>query len=99
MSKFFFFAGGAGSRRGTGGMKTKLQAAKLATNQGIDTIITNGKNPETLYKIIKRRNRWNITERKKNMKSYLKYFAVLFLFGLNGIVANKILLKSYEIVF
>ncbi len=34
-------------------MKTKLQAAKLATNQGIDTIITNGKNPETLYKIIK----------------------------------------------
>jgi hypothetical protein len=33
------------------------------------------------------------------MKSYLKYFAVLFLFGLNGIVASKILLKSYEIVF
>lgn len=51
--QIFSFAGGAGSRRGTGGMKTKLQAAKLATNQGIDTIITNGKNPETLYKIIK----------------------------------------------
>ena len=33
------------------------------------------------------------------MKSYLKYFAVLFLFGLNGIVASKILLKSYEIFF
>ncbi len=47
------FAGGAGSRRGTGGMKTKLQAAKLAANQGIDTIITNGKNIETLYEIIK----------------------------------------------
>lgn len=51
--QIFSFAGGAGSRRGTGGMKTKLQAAKLATNQGIDTIITNGKNPEILYKIIK----------------------------------------------
>ncbi len=47
------FAGGAGSRRGTGGMKTKLQAAKLATSQGIDTIITNGKNPAALYKIVK----------------------------------------------
>jgi Glutamate 5-kinase len=46
-------AGGAGSRRGTGGMKTKLQAAKLATAQGIDTIITNGKNPSALYEIIK----------------------------------------------
>lgn len=46
-------AGGAGSRRGTGGMKTKLQAAKLATAQGIDTIITNGKSPSALYEIIK----------------------------------------------
>lgn len=45
-------AGGAGSRRGTGGMKTKLSAAKLASAQGIDTIITNGKNPEALYDII-----------------------------------------------
>ena len=45
-------AGGAGSRRGTGGMKTKLQAAALATGQGIDTVITNGKHPESLYDII-----------------------------------------------
>jgi glutamate 5-kinase len=49
-------AGGAGSRRGTGGMKTKLQAAKLATAQGIDTIITNGKNPSALYDIVKGKN-------------------------------------------
>lgn len=46
-------AGGAGSRRGTGGMKTKLQAATLATGQGINTVITNGKNPEALYDIVK----------------------------------------------
>ena len=46
-------SGGAGSRRGRGGMKTKLQAAKLATAQGIDTIITNGKNPSALYGIVK----------------------------------------------
>lgn len=45
-------AGGAGSRRGTGGMKTKLQAVKLAMRQGIDTIITNGRNPDALYGIL-----------------------------------------------
>ena len=45
-------AGGAGSRRGTGGMKTKIKAAQLATSQGIDTIITNGAIPESLYKIV-----------------------------------------------
>ncbi len=33
------------------------------------------------------------------MKYYFKYFAALLLFGSNGIVASKILLKSYEIVF
>lgn len=49
----YALAGGAGSRRGTGGMKTKLRAASLATAQGIDTVITNGKEPEALYDIVK----------------------------------------------
>ena len=49
-------AGGAGSRRGTGGMKTKLLAAKLATAQGIDTVVTNGKRPSALYDILKGKN-------------------------------------------
>lgn len=49
----YLLAGGAGSRRGTGGMKTKLRAAELATAQGIDTVITNGKVPEELYEIVK----------------------------------------------
>ena len=48
----YALAGGAGSRRGTGGMRTKLQAAKLATSNGTDTIITNGKRPEAIYDII-----------------------------------------------
>ena len=48
----FELAGGAGSRRGTGGMRTKLQAAELATSQGIDTIVTNGSHPEYLYDIV-----------------------------------------------
>ena len=49
----YVLAGGAGSRRGTGGMETKLRAAALATAQGIDTVITNGKAPEALYEIVR----------------------------------------------
>ncbi|NLA88091.1 MAG: glutamate 5-kinase, partial [Clostridiales bacterium] len=45
-------AGGAGSAFGTGGMATKLTAAKIATGNGIDMIITNGSEPENLYKIL-----------------------------------------------
>lgn len=45
-------AGGAGTRRGTGGMKAKLKAAEFVRNAGIDLIITNGAHPENLYNII-----------------------------------------------
>lgn len=44
-------AGGAGSRRGTGGMRTKLKAASIVTEAGIDMIITNGSAPERIYDI------------------------------------------------
>ncbi|HAL19886.1 MAG TPA: glutamate 5-kinase [Ruminococcaceae bacterium] len=43
--------GGAGSRLGTGGMTTKLNAAKIATAAGIDMVIANGKEPTVLYDI------------------------------------------------
>lgn len=49
----YSLAGGAGSRRGTGGMKTKLQAAGLATSNGVDVIVTNGKKLDLLYEAIK----------------------------------------------
>ena len=39
-------AGGAGSTLGTGGMATKLNAAQIATENGIDMVIMNGKNPD-----------------------------------------------------
>ncbi len=45
-------AGGEGTRRGTGGMRTKLKAAELVCPCGIDMIITNGDAPDNLYKII-----------------------------------------------
>jgi glutamate 5-kinase len=42
---------GSSSALGTGGMKTKLSAARLVTERGIDMIITNGSKPELLYDI------------------------------------------------
>ena len=45
-------AGGAGSGLGTGGMATKLKAAQLATNAGIDMVIANGETPEAMYALL-----------------------------------------------
>jgi glutamate 5-kinase len=41
-------AGDAGSHRGTGGMRTKIQAADLATRAGVDVIIAGGDTPDLL---------------------------------------------------
>lgn len=46
------FGKGAGSSLGTGGMKTKLDAAKICMECGCDMIIMNGKEPELLYEVI-----------------------------------------------
>ncbi len=43
---------GNGTKLGTGGMKTKLCAAKIATNAGIDMVIANGKDPKKLHNIV-----------------------------------------------
>lgn len=44
-------AGGAGSGLGSGGMITKINAARIATAAGVDMIIMNGRNPEDLYRL------------------------------------------------
>ncbi|MEG0664224.1 MAG: glutamate 5-kinase [Clostridia bacterium] len=44
-------AGGVTSKRGTGGMATKIAAAKIAFENNIDMIIMNGKNPKAMYDI------------------------------------------------
>lgn len=41
--------GGAGSGLGTGGMQTKLRAASMCMERGIDMIITRGDRPSLLY--------------------------------------------------
>lgn len=48
----FSCAGGAGTARGTGGMITKLSAAKIATDAGIDMVLANGSDPKIISEII-----------------------------------------------
>lgn len=45
-------AGGVGTSRGTGGMITKLEAARFAMERGIDMVISNGAKPQLLYDIV-----------------------------------------------
>ena len=50
--KILSLAGASGTNLGTGGMVTKLQAAKICMEAGCDMIITNGSQPTNLYAII-----------------------------------------------
>ena len=50
--ELYRIAGGRGSTLGTGGMITKLHAAEIAMDAGIDTIVMNGENPTEIYKAL-----------------------------------------------
>ena len=45
-------AGGSSSKQGTGGMVTKLQAARICLSCGCDMVIANGDDPANLYRIV-----------------------------------------------
>lgn len=45
-------AGGSGTSRGTGGMITKLEAAMIATENGIETAIISGENIENINSLL-----------------------------------------------
>lgn len=58
-------AGGAGSSLGTGGMSTKINAAKIAAGAGIDMVIMNGRDPEKLYDLFEDKEIGTIFKAKK----------------------------------
>ncbi|MGF1498038.1 MAG: glutamate 5-kinase [Elainellaceae cyanobacterium] len=45
-------AGDRGSAWGTGGMATKIEAARIATTAGVRTVITEGRSPQNMLKIL-----------------------------------------------
>lgn len=48
-------AGGAGSVVGTGGMRTKLLAARRCAEAGIGTVILDGRNPDAVFGLLEQR--------------------------------------------
>jgi len=60
-------AGGAGTPNGTGGMLTKLHAAELCMDHGIDMVILNGAFPDLLYDAIEHRNAGTRFPGRKNL--------------------------------
>ena len=42
-------AGGAGTKLGTGGMITKINAVEIAYEADIDVVLMNGQHPKALY--------------------------------------------------
>ena len=46
------YAGGAGTVTGTGGMRTKLDAARIAMAAGVPTIIADGHTPDIVHRIL-----------------------------------------------
>jgi len=59
-------AGGSGTALGTGGMRTKINAAEIANNNGIDMIIINGKNPDNLYWLFENGDMGTLFKAKKS---------------------------------
>jgi glutamate 5-kinase len=45
-------AGGEGSLRGTGGMRSKISAARIAVDSGLETVIANGSIPQIIDDIL-----------------------------------------------
>lgn len=50
--RIWAIAGGAGSAQGTGGMRTKIQAADLATRAGTTVVIAAGKEPDVILRLV-----------------------------------------------
>ena len=58
--------GTTGSDSGTGGMETKLTAARIATYSGADMVIANGKDVRVIHRIMEGRNYGTIFKANKN---------------------------------
>ncbi|WP_058485036.1 glutamate 5-kinase [Defluviitalea phaphyphila] len=62
-------AGDSGSNVGTGGMITKISAAKIANKNGINMVIANGENLNNIYKILEGENVGTLFKSNKKMNA------------------------------
>lgn len=62
-------AGDSNSKFGTGGMATKIKAAEIALNSGVNMVIAQGNQPENLIKIVKGENIGTLFVKNKKSKA------------------------------
>lgn len=78
-------AGGAGTLSGTGGMWTKIQAAKIATNSGVAMVIANGGRDGIIGEIISGKN-WGTLFLAKEHKLHSRKRWLAFGIPLHGTI-------------
>ena len=69
-------AGGAGTIGGTGGMKTKLDAARIATDAGIELVIASGRAPDVVISVAREEQigtRFTAPKRLNARKSWIAH--------------------------
>lgn len=82
-------AGKAGSDVGTGGMITKIMAAKMLKNSGCDAIITNGQNNGALKKLFAGDQNFSIFYSKKKSSTQRKNWIAGFLNVKGEVIINE----------
>ena len=84
------YAGGSSSDVGTGGMKTKIMAAKMLKDSSCETIIAKGIEDNSIEDLFSGKKDFTVfySNKKKNLKSRKKWLAG-FLNVKGGVVVNK----------
>ncbi len=82
-------AGQSASDYGTGGMATKIIAAKMASLSGCKTIIANGQHYNPVAKIIDESSRFTVFDAAKKTAGYRKKWISGFMQTKSGVVINK----------
>ena len=73
-AEIYAMAGGASSAVGTGGMRTKIQAAKKAISHGIETFIINGFDADSFNQLLKGQNPGTLfTSHENPMQEHLHW--------------------------
>ena len=80
-------AGGKGSRHGTGGMKTKIEAAKIASNAGCRIVLANGRLKDVIRRIVAGEQIGTIFMPKRKLSNRARWI-------LNSAPAGKIIIDD-----
>ncbi len=87
-------AGESSSNYGTGGMATKIIAAKMASLSGCKTIIANGQEFNPVARMIEQRSRYTVFDAAKKTAGYRKKWLSGFMQAKSGVEINENAVKA-----